>query len=312
MARLDKILETTGMSGQALLIRLAPLFFVVLWSTGFIAARYSMNNADPFVFLCLRYSITVCSLLPIILLAGGSLPRDLWSYRHDMVTGMLLHCGYTGYLFWPIKNGVPSGIVAIIVGVQPIVTTALASWFIGEHLDWRKIAGLLLGFFGVSVVVTGKYGFGLGSGGGLDLYDLIMCVVSLLSIAVGLFYQKKFCDQSRLLRGTLMQYVAGFTAAAGFALLYGEAWRIDWTPAFAIALVWQVLGLSIGAVLLMLYLIRHGEAGRVSSLFYLVPPLAVVEAHFLFGEILGPVSLAGMLICVLGYCLVNRRIRAAT
>ena len=294
------------MASQALLLRVAPLVFVSLWSTGFIAAKYSMDNADPFVFLCLRFSITALALVPILLFVGAALPRRIWSFRHDMVTGVLMHCGYLGYLFWPIKNGVPSGIVAIIIGVQPILTMALATLYIGEHLDFRKVAGLMIGFFGISIVIIGKYGIALGLSGGLDLLDLFMCLVSLLSMAVGVFYQKKFCDQSQLLPGTLMQYVAGSLATAGFALLYGETWAIDWTPTFAIALVWQVLGLSLGAVLLLMYIIKNGEAGRISSMFYLVPPLVVIEAHFLFGETLGMLSIGGMLICVVGVLIVSR------
>jgi drug/metabolite transporter (DMT)-like permease len=208
-----------------------------------------------------------------------------------MVTGALLHCGYLGFLFWPIKNGVPSGIVAIIIGVQPILTMILASLYIGEHLDFRKVAGLLIGFVGISIVIIGKYGITLGLSGGLDLFDLGMCL---------------FCDQSQLLPGTLMQYVAGSLATAFFALLFSETWTIDWTPAFGIALTWQVLGLSIGAVMLLMYIIKNGEAGRLSSMFYLVPPLVVVEAHFLFGETLGTLSIAGMMVCIMGVYLVSR------
>ena len=295
-----------------MLLRFAPLVFVSLWSTGFIAAKYSMQNADPFVFLCLRFSITALALIPILLLLGAALPRRIWAYRHDMVTGVLLHCGYLGYLFWPIQNGVPTGIVAIIIGVQPILTMALATLFIGEHLDWRKSLGLVVGFIGITVVIVGKYGINLGLSGGLDPLDLGMCIISLFSIAFGVFYQKKFCDQSQLLPGTLMQYVAGARATAGFALLYGESWAIDWTPVFTIALVWQVLGLAIGAVLLLLYIIKNGEAGRVSSMFYLIPPLVVTEAHFLFGETLGLLSIAGMFVCVAGVLLVSRSKPART
>ena len=291
---------------QALLLRVAPLIFVSLWSTGFIAAKYSMQNADPFVFLCLRFTITALALVPILLLLGASLPRRIWSFRHDMVTGALLHCGYLGFLFWPIKNGVPSGIVAIIIGVQPVLTMILASLYIGEHLDIRKFGGLLIGFVGIGIVIVGKYGISLGLSGGLDLFDLGMCLVSLMSMAFGVFYQKKFCDQSQLLPGTLMQYVAGSLATAFFALLFSETWTIDWTPTFSIALTWQVLGLSLGAVMLLMYIIRHGEAGRLSSMFYLVPPLVVVEAHYLFGETLGPVSIGGMIVCVMGVYLVSR------
>ncbi len=299
------------MSGGALAIRAAPLLFVALWSTGFIAAKYSMHSADPFVFLCLRFALAAAVLVPIVLLAGATLPRNLRSYRHDMVTGVLVHCGYLGFVFWPIKNDVPAGIVAIIIGVQPILTTALATLYIGEVLSGRKVAGLLVGFVGISIVIVGKYGVTLGLSGGLPPLDLLMCIVSLLSISVGVFYQKKFCDQSRLLPGTLMQYLAATFATAGCALLFGEAWRIDWNPAFAVALVWQVLGLSIGAVVLLMYLIRRGEASRVSSMFYLIPPLVVVEAYLLFGETLGSVSIAGMLLAVAGVYLVNRPGRAA-
>ena len=295
------------MPASTALVRAAPLLFVSLWSTGFVAAKYSMHNADPFVFLCLRFSITALLLIPLVVLFGQRLPTRLWSYRHDMVTGALLHCGYLGFLFWAIKNGVPSGVAAIIIGIQPILTMALASLYIGEQLGARKLTGLLIGFAGISIVILGKYGLTLGLNGGLAPLDLTMCLVSLFSIAIGVFYQKKFCDQSRLLPGTLMQYVAGAVTTAGFALLFGEAWQVDWTAGFALALVWQVLGLSIAAVVLLMYLIRNGEAGRVSSMFYLVPPLVVIEAHFLFGETLGPVSVVGMLICITGVILVNRR-----
>ena len=297
------------MPSQSLSIRLAPLLFVSLWSTGFIAAKYSMHNADPFVFLCLRFTIATLVLVPLVLLMGSPLPRRLWSFRHDMITGVLLHCGYLGFVFWPIKNGVPSGIVAIIIGLQPILTMALASMYIGEQLSPRKFAGLLIGFIGISTVIIGKYGISLGLNGGLAWLDLSMCIASLLAVATGVFYQKKFCDQSRLLPGTLMQYVGGAISTAAFALLFGEAWEINWTPEFAIALVWQVLGLSIGAVVLLMYILRNGEAGRVSSMFYLVPPLVVIEAHFLFAETLGLLSIAGMLICVMGVVLVNRPAR---
>ena len=294
------------MPANPLAARLAPLLFVSLWSTGFIAARYSMENADPFVFLCLRFALTALTLVPIILMLGAALPRGLWRFRHDMVTGVLLHAGYLGFVFWPIKNGVPSGIVAIIIGVQPLLTMALAALYIGEHLDLRKLAGLLTGFAGITLVIVGKYGPGLGLSGGLEPGDLLMCLTGLACVAVGVFYQKKFCDQSQLLPGTLMQYVAGAFAGAALALLFRETWRIDWTPTFAIALAWQVLGLSIAAVLLLMYLIRNGEAGRVSSMFYLVPPLVVIEAHYLFGETLGALSLFGMLVSVAGVYLVGR------
>ena len=294
------------MASHALFIRLAPLLFVLLWSTGFIAAKYSMANADPFVFLCLRFSITTLALVPIIVLTGARLPASFWQHRHDMLTGVLLHCCYLGFLFWPIKNGVPSGIVAIIIGIQPLLTLALAALFIGESLSVKKIGGLLIGFIGIAIVIIGKFGIDLGLNGGLSWLNLGMCVVSLLAIAIGVFYQKKFCDQSQLLTGTIMQYVAASIATATFAFIFAESWQIDWTPTFAIALSWQVIGLSIGAVVLLMSIIKLGEAGRISSMFYLVPPLVVIEAHFLFGETLGMISILGMILSVFGVYLVNR------
>ena len=297
------------MAGHQLFVRLAPLIFVSLWSTGFIAAKYSMMNADPFVFLCLRFALTAMILIPIILIVGKELPRNIWKHRHDMVTGVLLHCGYLGFLFWPIKDGVPSGIVAIIIGVQPLFTMALASLFIGELLGTRKATGLIIGFFGVVIVILGKYGFDLALNGGLSTFNLGLCLVSLSSIATGVFYQKKFCDQSKLLAGTLMQYIAAAFATAVFAWLLDESWSIHWTTGFALALSWQILGLSIGAVVLLMSIIRLGEAGRVSSMFYLIPPLVVIEAHYLFGETLGKISILGMLLCVVGVYLANRQVK---
>lgn len=266
-----------------------------------------MANADPFVFLCLRFALTCVVLLPIILLTRAPNPRSLWLHRHDMVTGLFLHFGYLGFVFWPIQLGVPAGIVAIIVGIQPVLTSALASAVIGESLGLRKIIGLLTGFVGISVVITGKYGIDLGLDGGLSTIELMMCIASLCSIAIGLVYQKKFCRGSNLLSGTMMQYFAASIACGVFAFMIGENWSINWSGDFMLALVWQVLGLSIGAVLLLMLIINHGEASKVSSMFYLVPPLAALEAHWLFGETLGWISIAGMVLCGVGVYVVNRQ-----
>jgi drug/metabolite transporter (DMT)-like permease len=300
------------MRDHHLFVRAAPLLFVVLWSTGFIAAKYSMGNADPFVFLCLRFSITALVLLFILWLSKAAISRNIFDYRHDMVTGVLLHCCYLGFLFWPIKQGMPTGIVAIIIGIQPILTTALATLFIGESLNLRKAVGMLVGFIGVAVVVLGKFGLDLNAGGGLEWFYIGLCILSLIAMSVGVFYQKKFCDQSHLLTATMMQYIAAAIATALFAFLFGESWQIDWTPGFALALSWQVFGLSIGAVMLLMAIIKLGEASRVSSMFYLVPPLVVIEAHFLFGETLGWISVVGMLLCVVGVYFVNRPGKART
>ena len=294
------------MEKTPIFIRLSPLLFVLIWSTGFIAAKYSMANADPFVFLCLRMALTTAVLIPILYLSGASLPRNFWRYRHDMVTGFLLHCCYLGFVFWPIKQGMPSGIVAIIIGIQPILTMVLASVYIGESLTAKKFVGLVIGFIGVAIVILGKFGLGLINDEGLGLLPIGMCLLSLLAASSSVIYQKKFCNQSNLLTGTLMQYVAATIATALFAIVFGEAWQVAWSTTFVIALTWQVFGLSIGGVVLLMSIIKLGEAGRISSMFYLVPPLVVVEAHYLFEETLSPVSIAGMVLCLMGVYFVNR------
>lgn len=294
------------MSNSALFFRLAPFIFVMIWSTGFIAAKYSMANADPFVFLCLRFSITAIVIIPILLAFKFPFPKSFWTHRHDMVSGVLIHCGYLGFVFWPIKLGVPSGIVAIIIGIQPIITMTLSSLYIGEKINARTISGLLIGFVGVAVVLTGKYGLNLGLNGGLTWFEIMLCIISLLCMAIGVFYQKKYSGKSNLFTGTFMQYLGASLATAAMAFVLNESWVIDWTPTFVKALIWQVLGLSIGAVVILMMIIQRGEAGRISSMFYLVPPLVVIEAHFLFGETLGVVSVIGMLMCVAGVYFVNR------
>jgi drug/metabolite transporter (DMT)-like permease len=258
------------MRNHSFFVRTAPLIFVVLWSTGFIAAKYSMANADPFVFLCLRMTITAAFLLIFLRLSKFGMPRNLLEYRHDMVTGVLFHCCYLGFLFWPIKDGMPSGIVAIIIGIQPILTTALATLYIGESLNLRKAAGLLVGFIGVAVVVLGKYGLDLNADGGLDWFYLGLCVVSLCAISVGVFYQKKFCNQSHLLTATMMQYVAAAIATGLLAFLFSETWQVDWTPVFFLALGWQVFGLSIGAVVLLMAITSASRWKPISMFTFVI------------------------------------------
>jgi drug/metabolite transporter (DMT)-like permease len=294
------------MANTSRFVRLSPLIFVLIWSTGFIAAKYSMQNADPFVFLCLRMALTTLALIPILYVCGVTLPRKIWPYRHDMVTGVILHCCYLGFVFLPIKHGMPSGIVAIIIGIQPILTMVLASAFIGESLTIKKIIGLVVGFIGVAIVIFGKFGLGLIDSDGLGLITIGMCLLSLLSASSSIIYQKKFCDQSHLLTGVLMQYVAATLATAIFAVILDESWQIAWSTGFVMALTWQVFGLSIGGVVLLMSIIKLGEASRISSMFYLVPPLVVVEAHYLFGETLSLISIAGMALCVMGVYFVNR------
>lgn len=276
-----------------------PLVFVSLWSTGFIGAKYGLPAAEPFTFLSIRMLITVAILALIIPFFQVHWPRRVKDYIHLGVVGILIHGIYLGGVFSAIHRGVDSGLSAVIVGLQPIATVMLSAVWIKEHVSATKVGGMILGFAGILVVISDR-GIGVS---GIDMVGLVFCVMSLFAIAIGTIYQKRFCTQYDLLPGICIQYVA----TAGFVLILAftfETREVIWSQRFFMALAWLVLVLSIGAVLLLMWLIRHGEAGKIASLFYLVPPFVAVEAWFLFDERVSLVALGGIALCVCGVAIV--------
>ncbi|MGQ9481451.1 DMT family transporter [Chloroflexus sp.] len=285
----------------SLLANVAPLLFVLLWSTGFIGARYGLPYIEPFTFLSIRF------VLVLILLGALTIMfRQLWlrqpaAYGHSAIVGVLLHSGYLGGVFFAIDGGMPAGLTALIVSLQPVLTALFSQWTVGEQITARQWLGLALGLVGVTAVVGDKLLFT--ETPVVTPITLAGAIVALLSTTAGTLYQKRFGVGLPLLSGTWAQYLGALALTAPLALLF-ETHEIEWRPELIGSLLWLTLVLSIGAILLLMVLIRARSAARVSSLFYLVPPATAVEAWLLFGERLGLPAIMGLVVASIGVALV--------
>jgi drug/metabolite transporter (DMT)-like permease len=285
-----------------MIIRLVPFAFVLLWSTGFIGARYGLPWIEPFHLLLLRTLLTLVVFLGLIFIFRAKWP-DRCQAGHQMVVGLLVHAGYLGGVFAAIKLGLPAGVTALIVGLQPIFTALLARVVFSQRLLALQWLGLLIGLAGVSLV--------LGSGLAEKSFSvhpvaLAAAFVALISISVGTLYQKKHGGGTDLLTGSFFQYLATTLAMAALTLTF-ETGEVIWHPQLIGALLWLVFGLSVSAILLLMLMIRLGEVSRVASFFYLVPPLTALEAWWLFDEQVSMLALIGILTTVVGVYLTLRR-----
>jgi len=272
---------------------LTPFLFVFLWSTGFIGAKYGLPYAEPLTFLLTRYCLVLGLMTTFALATRAPWPRDARQIFHIGVSGIFVHALYLGGVFVAIKHGLPAGITALIVGMQPLLTACGAGWLLGERVNSRQWLGLALGFIGVNLVVANKLGnLPLGA-------MMIPALVALLAITAGTLYQKRFCPHFDLRTGSVIQFLpsAVITALAASA---SETMVIDWTPSFVFALLWLVLVLSFAAISLLNVLIRNGSAVNVARLFYLTPPSTAIIAWAVFGETLGGLALVGMVLAVSG------------
>jgi len=279
--------------------RFYPFLFVFLWSTGFIGAKYGLPYAEPLSFLLTRYGFVIALMTAIALATRAPWPKAPKQWLHIGVSGVLVHAVYLGGVFVAIKHGLPAGITALVVGMQPLLTAFGAGWLLGEKVSGRQWGGLGLGFVGVGLVVSGKLGEGaLGP-------MLIPALIALLGITAGTLYQKRFCAKFDLRTGSVIQFVPTAVVTALAVALF-EDFRIEWTGQFAFALGWLVLVLSIGAISLLNLLIRSGSAVNVASLFYLTPLSTALIAWVVFGEKLTLTAAFGMLLAVSGVYLVAR------
>jgi drug/metabolite transporter (DMT)-like permease len=284
---------------EHLAARAAPAVFVVLWSTGFIATKYVVHNAEPLTYLAIRMALVV-GLMAVI--AGIARPRwpDRTGIAHSLVAGILVHGFYLGGTAVAIAHSIPAGLSALIPGLQPILTSTLANRWLGERVTPLQWTGLLLGLAGVVLILhdrpmSGQAGWGwLASG------------VSLVSITLGTLYQRRYCGQIDWRAGNLVQYVAVTIFFAVGAWLF-ETNVVQWTREFVLSLAWLVVVLSIGSIGLLYWLIRRSAATSVASLFYLVPAVTAAMAYVLFGERLDNVAISGMVACAAAVFLVNRR-----
>ncbi|MFL6813035.1 MAG: DMT family transporter [Bradyrhizobium sp.] len=284
---------------DTLAARAAPAIFVVLWSTGFIATKYVVNNADPLTYLAIRMALVVGLMAVIAAIARPKWP-DRIGIAHSVVAGILVHGFYLGGTAIAIAHSIPAGLSALIPGLQPILTSTIANRWLGERVTPVQWSGLLLGLAGVVLILhdrpmSGEAGWGwLASG------------VSLVSITLGTLYQRRYCGKIDWRAGNVVQYV-GVTIFFAVAAWLFEDNVVHWTAEFTLALGWLVVVLSIGSIGLLYWLIRHSAATSVASLFYLVPAVTAVMAYVLFGERLDRIAIAGMIACAAGVFLVNRR-----
>jgi drug/metabolite transporter (DMT)-like permease len=287
------------------LTTLAPAVFVVIWSTGWIVAKYAAPFADPLTFLALRFSVAMGVVGALVVLLRAEWPKSPAAILHAMASGVLLHTIYLGGVWWAIAQGMPVGVSALIAAVQPLLTAALAARLAHEKLKPIHLIGIFLGFLGVIGVIAPKLS-GLSAGGLSDLgLAVVVNIAAMVSVTLGTFYQKKFVASGDLRSITALQYVGAFitTLPLAFAL---EPMRIEWRWETWAGLAWSVIVLSIGAIGLMLMLIRRGAVSKVAALIYLVPPTAALQAYLMFGETLTLVQIGCMMIAAFGVYLATR------
>ncbi|SSC71135.1 unnamed protein product [Ciceribacter sp. T2.26MG-112.2] len=284
--------------------RLAPALFVLLWSTGWVVAKYAGLFADPLTFLVLRYSAAVVLFYLVCRIAGVAWPKSRAAILHAIISGMFLHGLYLGMVWWAIGQGVPAALSGIIAGLQPLMTGIAAALLVGEALTGGQRLGLVLGFAGIAIAVLPNV-LALDSGS-IPLHAVAINVLAMACVTVGTIYQKRFLREGDLRAVATLQYVGALIVTVPAALVL-EDLRVDWGVELFAALAWSVLGISMGAVALLLYLIRRGDVSKAASLIYLVPPLAALEAALMFGERLTVPMIVGTIVVVIGVYLTNRK-----
>ena len=284
-----------------MLKKLAPALFVFLWSTGFIGVKYGIPYAPPFYFVAIRMAIAALLLFIAIAFLRKSQPITKAIFLPSTLIGLTLHGAYLGGCFFAVSRGLPAGITALIVSLQPVLVSIFAAKYLNEPLDKRAIAGLMLGLIGLFVVVIPRINMtGVNS---ISVISIVACVVGLLGGTSGTILQKKYGGAIPTLAGTSIQYAATALVLLTLALIFEQP-EIEWTPKFIGALAWLVIALSFGAILLLFSLLSQGSAASVSSLYYLVPAATAVEAYFFFDEHVSLVSVLGTVITVIGVWLV--------
>jgi drug/metabolite transporter (DMT)-like permease len=285
-------------------LRVMPWLFVLIWSTGFIVARYGMPNSPPFTFLLWRYVFSILCFVLWVKWARVPWPQGRAQWLHLAITGVLMHAGYLGGVWAAVKVGMGAGLTALIVGLQPVIT---AIWLSarGGHVSRRHWQGLALGFVGLAMVVSHKLE------GGIEVtpWSLTMITMALVSITTGTLYQKRFVQPCDVRSANAVQLMAAYVVTLPLALMESEPalWNAEMTG----AMVWAVLVLTLGGSSLFYMLIQRGAAAAVTSLLYLVPPTTAVMAWVLFSEPITWVTLAGIAVTAAGVSLVVRPPRIA-
>jgi len=280
-------------------VRALPWLFVLLWSTGFIGARLGLPHTEPLTFLLIRYLAVIVLMTLVSVISQAPWPASPDAWFHIGLAGLLVHGVYLGGVFMAISKGLPAGVASLVVGVQPLLTAVGAGWLLGETVIRRQWLGLVLGFVGVGFVVFDKLGTGFG------VAALVPAIVALAGITAGTLYQKRFCAAFDWRTGSVAQFLPT-ALVTGLVASMTESFRVDWSGEFLFALGWLVLVLSVGAISLLNWLIRHSDAVNIASLFYLVPPSTALLAWLLFGESFSGVAMVGMGLAVWGVYLARK------
>ena len=289
--------------------RYSSLIFVLLWSTGFIGAKYILPYAEPFVFLTIRYFFATLILVLIAKALKEPLRISRTAIKQSIIVAVFLHVIYIGGVFYAISIDISAGITAVIVSLQPILVSLLAIPLLGEKLSYRQVFGLALGFIGVLFLLSPKL-FEGDLSMGFSTLGIICCVLALLGTTAGYLLQKKGGADIPFLAGTAVQFATSTIIFALAAVIF-EPLTVDITLEFVLALSWIVVALSIGSIFLLYFLLRRDSASSVSSLYYLVPPLTALQAYYFFEEKINSIGLIGMALAALGTLIVTRNSKIA-
>jgi drug/metabolite transporter (DMT)-like permease len=273
-----------------------------LWSTGFTGIRYGIPYAPPFTFIAIRMAIASVLLALISLAITKRFTHDLPTIGKSALVGVTIHGAYLGGCFYGVKQGMPAGITALICSLQPVLVSVLSSIFFQEKLSPRKWLGLALGLAGLLLVIVPKLSGSIGQQ--LPTVGVVAIFIALLGGTSGTLLQKKFGSDVEVLSGTSWQYIFTGLLLGAMALTLEQGESITWNGSFIFSLVWLVLALSIGAILILYFLLARSSASSVSSLYYLVPAVTAVEAYFLFGETIGLLTACGTLVTIIGVAMV--------
>lgn len=276
----------------------APAIFVLLWSSAFIAAKFGLEHVEPLTFMASRFGLVTAIFVAIALITGASWPRSIRGVFDIAVVGFCLHAVYLSSIFIAIHSGMPSALVALITGLQPVLTAVASGLFLGEPPTHRQWLGCFVGFAGMVLVLSDRM-----SVDGVSLTGLGLSILALVSISVGTLYQKRYATEMNLITGSAIQCATAFLVTLTGAALF-ESMVLVPAPAFIGAYLWLSLVVSLGAYSLLMTLIKNGQATKVASLFYLVPPTAAVMAYLAFGEEISPVAGIGILVTTIGVALV--------
>lgn len=292
-----------GGQASSIWITLTPAVFLLLWGTGFVGAKFGLPYAEPLTFLFWRFIIVVALMFAVAIAMGAPWPKSGMEAFHSMVAGMFLHGFYLGGVFWAIDQGMPAGVSALIVGLQPIITAIIAGLILRETVTLQQWVGLLIGLAGLGLVLGPRL-----PGGGLtwgNEFALFLNVVALVGITAGTIYQKVFVSDADLRTGSVMQYL-GAANVVGLGVLLFEEGYADWTWELIGVMAWLILALSIGAISLLMMLIRRGAISKVATLFYLVPAVTVTMTWLAFDEALTFIQIGGVGVTVFAVWLATK------